>query len=260
MHSADKLLILMRYLPAFATACKRAGSWYFADAFAGYGHCDFGAFRVRGSTLIALEADPPFAKVVSVERSAGAARALRQRTAPHGNRSHVVQGDCNDVLVPSLKDQVDPDAPLLVLFDQTGFQLRWETVAETSAFRAGPRKTELLIFVNTPQAVRFATTQGPRGTIDASFPPGSRWREHIRRLDDPGERRDAVADAYCEGLKEILKYRTAFSRSIGPTQEHTDEGDRYHLVFATDEPAGERIMLDCFEKGYLGGLQQTLFE
>ena len=68
-----------------------------------------------------------------------------------------------------------------------------------------------------------------------------------------------MAEAYCEGLRSALEYRTAFARSIGPTEEGTGEGDRYHLVFATDHPAGERIMSDCFEKGYLGGLQTKLF-
>lgn len=259
MHTADKLLILARYFPAFGQACRSAGAWYFVDAFAGHGHCDFGEIRTRGSTLLALEADPQFDKVISIEAGHEAAEALRHRTSGYGSRSLVVEGDCNVEIMPSIRQHVPREAPLVVLFDQTGVQLHWETVERVSAFRIGRYKTELLIFVNTPYLVRAANWPTHRSAQDASFPPGIPWRERVATLSDPQAKREAVASAYGEGLKHLLGYDTVFSRSVGPIEEDAGGRDRYHLVFATDNEAGEQIMANCFAKGYLGGLQKKLF-
>ena len=259
MHTADKLLILARYFPAFGQACQRAGAWYFVDAFAGYGHCAFEEIRVRGSTLLALEAQPTFDKVISIEAYPNAVDVLRQRTAPYGMRSLVISGDCNDEIMPTSQENLPRESPLLVLFDQTGVQLRWETVEKVSKFRVGKFKTELLIFVNTPYVLRAASNEAHRSVLDASFPPGLPWRERLTEVESGQEKRDSLVASYSEGLRETLGYRTVFSRAVGPIEEDGAGRERYHLIFATDNEAGEQIMSNCFAKGYLGGLQRKLF-
>src|SRR5690349_16721532 len=85
----EKLRILECYLAGFARACKRAGGWYSLDLFAGGGlniSATTGA-EIRGSPLIALEAQPPPAtKVLLCESGRGALTALADRIEPYGDR------------------------------------------------------------------------------------------------------------------------------------------------------------------------------
>jgi three-Cys-motif partner protein len=257
--SRDKLGILSMYLPAFATAChKRATEFYFVDGFAGEGLYSFparGEF-VLGSSLIALGAQPQFAKVLSMELSEARANSLRLRTAAFGRRSVVRQGDTNQDLLPAMADEIPPAAPTLVLLDPEGLELEWSTVQALAGFREGDRKVELLILVPTGSIGRVAEVAHDSQTeganrIDFMFPYPSPWQDvwERRRAGQitPEESRDEFAEIYRQGLIS-LGYTHTEVRPI--TRRDSDSASVYHLVFASDHPAGRDIMVHTFGRMY----------
>ena len=248
----DKLGILSAYLPRFAKASSgKVDQWYFADGFAGSGLNRFPDGQLRwGSTILALRAQPEFRRVIAIERDEEPRMALSRRGELFKGRAIVVGGDCNVELIPALKQHVPPWAPLLVFLDPTGFQLKWSTIEELSKFRDGKFKTELLIYLSTTGVLRNVG-QGRTTAVDLSMPPGREWRDTVQRGREAGrttaELRESVAECFRDGL-EALGYRTVLTRRIGPLHAESSDGTHYHLVFATDNEAGGRIMSSIFER------------
>ena len=259
LWSRDKLGILAMYLPAFASAChEKAPDFYFVDGLAGPGLYYFEATKawVLGSTLLALRATPPFAKVVSMELSKAKARALTRRTDSVRERSIVEPGDCNRDLIPLMEREIPKAAPVVVFLDPEGLELEWHTVVKMSEFRRGNRKVELLILVPTGSIGRSAEVEEDYEThgatkTDFMFPNHSSWRRAwaARKGDEltPEGFREALAEDYKQGLSD-LGYRHVETRAI--THGGRDDASVYHLVFATDHEAGQRIMEHVFSKMY----------
>lgn len=265
-HSRDKLAILAHYIPGFATACKdKSPVFFFVDGLAGSGMYHFpedGSYAL-GSTLIGLRmANPAFRKTVSMEKGAGLARALRQRT--QGYSSAVVErGDVNDDLLPLLEREIPLTVrsnPMLILLDPAGFELQWSTVEACSRFRTHRRwKAELLILVATgsvhraPGGKRDVESVPESRAVERAFPPRSNWADVVLRREqrqiDPSEARRLLAAEYEAGLRG-LGYKHVLTREINrPGWDINDAGmGVYHLAFATDNDAGKRIMQDAFER------------
>ena len=83
--------------------------------------------------------------------------------------------------------------------------------------------------------------------MDRAFPPGSRWAEIVARQMKSeiaaDAARDLLAEEYALGLGR-LGYVTVLRRRITrPGVTQVDGGTSvYHLLFATDNPTGEKIM------------------
>ena len=264
-HTRDKLGILRYYVPGFTTACKgKSPEFYFVDGLAGEGIYEFGddGSRLIGSTLISLAwGVPPFTKCVAIDLNARKIDALRRRTADYGDRAVVELGDCNSDLLPLMHSEIPDWAPLLVFLDPEGFELKWGTVRAISQFK-GPNskyKPELLILVATGGAARaHAGAKDDRGlprsaAVDLAFPPGSRWAKIVARQlkseISSEAARDLLAEEYALGLRR-LGYVTVLRRRITrPGVTRVDGGTSvYHLLFATDNPTGEKIMNDAFAR------------
>jgi hypothetical protein len=72
-----------------------------------------------------------------------------------------------------------------------------------------------------------------------------------RRLNDvitTQEATDLYVQLYAAGLRNDLGYKSAFGRAI--RDKGIDGRLRYFLVFATDHPAGEKIMRHIFDTVY----------
>ena len=263
-HSRDKLAILSYYIHGFAQACKdKAPKFYFADGFAGEGlyRFDDDTFAL-GSTLIALEkARPSFARCIALELDAEKARALKSRVQSHGSRAVVEVGDCNRDLLGLMQEHIPHDVPILVLLDPNAFELQWKTVESLAAFRTGRWKTEMLILVATglvgraPAGLVDNSGLPANDRLDLAFPPGSAWAKIIdNRVQDKitaQAAREALAADYRAGL-EALGYATVLPREIThPGRGSAKDGAGvYHLLFASDNPAGESIMESAFERVY----------
>jgi three-Cys-motif partner protein len=137
-----------------------------------------------------------------------------------------------------------------VLLDPEGAELEWDTVRAVSAHRLGRLKAEILILFATEGVNRMLPVEADielhnEMRLNRLFPPDSRWREiwmQRRRGEiSPAEARVRYVSAYQQGLKD-LNYAYAEPREI----RRPSGGLVYHLLFATDHPAGARIMEDVF--------------
>lgn len=148
-----KLSVVEAYLRAFTTALRRKFPelWYI-DAFAGTGQrteriparrggllepAPAGIVRKRGSAKIAIDVNPPFDRLIFVEKRPRAVEALRGLRKMHPDRNiSVIAGDAN-VEIPRLISSVNWQRVRAVMFlDPYGMSVGWETlraIARTGA-------------------------------------------------------------------------------------------------------------------------------
>jgi hypothetical protein len=89
--------------------------------------------------------------------------------------------------------------------------------------------------------------------LDAMM-PGPGWKaiyeQRVKGRISPFAAKEGYVEEYRLGLKR-LGYE-AFSKVVSaPEAVGQERVERYHLIFATRHPAGERIMLDVFERPYV---------
>lgn len=253
-----KLDILRSYLNAFTTASKSARERLYFDLFAG------GAENVDritqepfpGSPWIALDTDdPPFTKLRFFELDRPEELESRLRADFPGRDLRVLQGDCNETIHMALAE-LEPlaRAPAFAFIDPDGPDVRWSTLEALAAFKANRRfKVELWMLFPEPMFVRLLRTDGGAvepehaGRITAMF--GSKqWRAIYRaRLGGrlaPPEARIEYVNLMRWRLQTVLGYRWTHALEVHNEQGHP----MYHLVFATDHPAGDRIMRHLYGK------------
>jgi len=262
--SLKKLAVLLLYFEPFTRACGKAGGGYYIDGLAGPGMCEItevpGPARfVWGSPLLALRTQPPFERCLFVEQDSGTAQALSARVVTAANRCEVRIGDANQ-LVPAIVAQEVPGwAPCLCFLDPEAAELDWSTVRRVAQTPGRNRMPELLILFTLPMGPqRMLTTRGPmdptwEAALDRFFPHGS-WRDIYRdRLADKitaSEAGDQYLRIYKGGLT-ALGYGDDGIFSL-PVRTLGQPGGRgrllYHLVAASDHPAGKRIMKAVIER------------
>lgn len=257
----DKLEIIRHYLFHFGKAChSKADNFYFVDGFSGPGVNiikDTGEF-VWGSPMLALKSEPyRFTKAVLLEYGKKNAAALKKRTELFGDRAVVLQGDTNVELVPAMERELAPYNPCLCLLDPEGGELAWETVKAVSQFGTAQRKgrrPELLILFADRGLVRmlfqkkrvetwaftgFTRVFGCDDWIDI-------YNDRINDSITSAEYIDSFLQLYMDRLKNVLGYSSVFPRLI--RRDGFTGQPMYSLVFATDHPAGEKIMDSIFRK------------
>ncbi len=267
----NKLGILASYLSSYARACTGAGAFYFVDAMAGPGICHIAETEefLLGSTLIAARTSPLFDRVLALDLAPANVEVLRARTASFGERVIAQAGDANRDLLPLMEQHIPKTAPSFVLLDPEGAELEWATVRGIADFRQPrlPRarrlKAEMLILFPTEGMNRMLPVEADIALhnemrLNQLFPPQSHWRDTWERRRSgkitPAQARERYVEGYKSGL-DALGYRSVLSRSI----ERPGRGVVYHLVFATDHPAGEAIMDDVFGHMNPNEPQQRLF-
>ncbi|MCI0849855.1 MAG: three-Cys-motif partner protein TcmP [Chloroflexi bacterium] len=263
--SLEKLATLLLYFEAFTTACKSVGGGYYVDALAGPGMCEvrgalFQQARVWGSPLIALRTEPKFQTCIFVEKKEDTARTLHARVESFGTRASVHQGDVNEELPRIISQDVPRGAPCFCLLDPEALEVHWSTIEQIARTPRRARKPELLILFPLKTAlVRQLAVLKPM--TDAGFERVSRffstqaWRDiHQARKEEeisPPEALVRYLDLYCADLK-ALGYGWVLSKRIAIPAKPGGRNRRelYHLVFATDHEAGDRIMRNVFRRPY----------
>lgn len=259
--SRDKLSIITSYSRAFTRAAQRAPATCFVDGMAGTGLYKFpdGSF-IEGSTVIAAATSPPFTRVLAIAYGRNRARALRARVRKYGERVVVHQGDCNADIIDFMSQYVPARAATFVLLDPEGYDLDFSTVEDVARWRPEHR-VELLILVDTGSAPRIhAQRDNPRfatrgaGRIDFALPFD--WRGIVERGSveelPPEQVRDNIAERYCDAVRR-LGYRHVLARPI--TRSSPNDPAVYHLIFATDNDAGRKIMEYVFRTMYANAEQ-----
>jgi three-Cys-motif partner protein len=219
---------------------------------------------VHGSPLIALNAEPRFNKCLFVDRGERESKALRQRVQPYGGRAVVERADVNRDLDRLMHEHLDPRQPCLVLLDPEGPNLEWSTVEAVSRFRVGRYKAEVLILLPTHMGfIRMLPTESDEPIagekLDAMFGTHE-WYGIWQRKKSFSINKQQAIEKYVELYEEQLKrlgYQRTMSRLIRARGKLGRK--QYHLVFATDNEAGFKIMNHCFTTVY-EAKQQSLLE
>jgi three-Cys-motif partner protein len=251
----NKLMILKAYLPVLVTASKKSRRPpVYLDLMAG--EPDNLAKETRewfdGSARLAMGCEPQFGQVILFEKSAAKAQALAadlESKFPEDERAHVVVGDCNVTIhreLARLRREGWAWAPTFAFLDQQVAEIGWTTVEALAKFRQGRYKVEMWMLVSPTM---FNRSLGPR-----SQPRRERIAAVTRMYGTDGWERiyraqEAQVITASEARQEwinLMRWRlqhTLGYRNTASLPMHMDSGlEIYEMVFATDHPAGEKVM------------------
>jgi three-Cys-motif partner protein len=133
-HTQIKLGALANYLPAYTKALRHTGfTLHYIDAFAGTGKCVIkigGKDQpIPGSAWIALHCQPPFQRMLLIEKVKGKLEELRALVAmfPPRDGVDIRLADANDA-VPAYLDTLTEGDRAIVNLDPFGMHVDWTTL------------------------------------------------------------------------------------------------------------------------------------
>jgi len=253
----DKLGTVKLYLPAFTQACKKAGAPNLVDGFAGPGINVIKSTGqlTWGTAMLGVGTVPPFGRCLTMDLDSENVDALSARAHNINDRAIVLQGDANAHLVPAMRANLDPGLPTVVVLDPQGPHLEWATVEQIAAFRTGRNKAEQLILLPTHIGMLRELPSDPEAAIaewaERDFMRvfgNDRWHAILQERQNKRITTDEATTKYVQlygrGLREQLDYAYVFEREVRWGGPHGQL--MYFLVYATDHPAGGKIMDHCF--------------
>jgi len=260
--SEVKLEIVREYAGAYSTIMAAQHSpklhHVYVDAFAGGGYSisrTTGDF-VLGSPLNALSVKPPFREYHFIDLDRAKADSLRALT---GDRPDVTvyEGDCNTVLLEKILPRCRwaDYRRALWLLDPYGLDLHWRVL------HAAGQARSIEVFLNFPVmdmnrnvlwSDQSRVDQRDRDRMNAFWGDDS-WRqagytskETLFGDEEEGKAENvAVANAFCDRLKRDAGFR--YVAEPLPMRNRV-RAVVYYLVFASQEPVAESIVLDIFRK------------
>lgn len=255
-----KLEILSSYLREFVVASKRARTTVYLDLFAGgIDNISRGqGQRIAGSPWRALDVDPPLSILRFFEQPAKAEALRQELTRYYPSRDIEVHGgDCNDTLTAVLRDLRPVNwAPTFAFIDQQSTELHWETLRQLAQHkRADKWKVELWLLFAGGLLPRGLASQDDTGLRNAAFADSvsemfgtQQWLEMQQARDagalTPAQLRDELCNLMRWRLENELGYRWT---QVFPVV-NTGGTPIYDMIFATDHPAGHKIMRHLHEK------------
>jgi len=262
----SKLQILEDYLGAFLTACSgRAKGAVYLDAFAGEGagrdrltDSEFdGSARIAAAATASNGSGFCFNHLRFVELKTTRADEIRKEFhAAFPDRDiDVVPGDCNEQ-IPRLLAEMPEDLtwyPTFAFLDPFGIELHWDTINALAAHkRTRTYKVELFMLFASPAIMRIAGLTEAKAVFDAD--------ERLTRLFGCDDWRPIVdarrshrigGDQAREAFVNVMRWRLAHDLRYQRTHvlEFKNSGGTpiYHMVFATDNGAGDRIMAQLYD-------------
>jgi three-Cys-motif partner protein len=195
--TATKLKILKSYLQAYSRIFAKNEKakffdTFYVDAFAGSGYIQTGdrsliserelftGFEetesqefLKGSSVCALEVDPPFKNYLFIERSPDRCielEKLRKQFPTKASLIQVQQGDANEKLLSWVHSRDWYKTRAVVFLDPYGMQVDWETLKALGATRG----VDLWLL--------FPLGAGVMRLLKKSAPPPKAWQESITRM------------------------------------------------------------------------------
>lgn len=264
-----KLAILADYLPAFLRASSgKASEVVYLDAFAGEG---IGTSRLtgeefNGSARIALEAKEAggFTRLRYFERATKAKELRDKLLAEYPDRDiEVYGGDCNAEIPTALAELQDLKwAPTFAFIDPDGMEFAWQTLEHLADHKRGYRtggsprpeyKVELWLLFPTQGLIRTLALDEsrlrPKDEERATRLYGTEdWRSiYDRRVAGTLSAAEARAE-YVNLLRWRLSNNLGYAKTHPFELKNTRGRTLYHMVFATDNEAGDKIMADLYAK------------
>jgi three-Cys-motif partner protein len=269
--SERKLWILDQYLPKFTTAASKQSERIYIDALAGEG---IGLSRTSqlefdASAKLALGTDPPFTRLIFCERSRQRAQRLHESLLrAHPDRAddfEILEGDCN-VEIPKALQRLRQAglhwAPTFGFVDPDGMQVDFPTLQALADHKRGYRrpsnprpeyKVELWLLFPTTSIGRTASVDQQRGVLvdemRATRVFGTTAWQTIRDLRATGhltaeEAREEYVNLMRWQLEQTLRYKWTHPLEIRDLRNRP----LYHMILATDNEAGTRIMSAIYSK------------
>jgi three-Cys-motif partner protein len=255
----DKLDILSEYLPAFTTASRRAPARVYLDLFAGtLESSERGTGRaILGSAPRALDVSPPFTRSYFCELPAVAARLRSELASRYPGRTdfEVVSGDSNATVVWVLNDVKRRNlqwAATFAFIDPYNLGIRWSTLEALARFKAHSKnKIELWILCFSSAIPRVLGGEGEE-PISAEQVTGFFGTEQWMVIKDaresgslsPAQAREEYVNLYRWRIEKVLGYSITHAFEV----KNTSGSPLYHLILATDNQAGSKIMSDVYRK------------
>lgn len=253
-----KLDLLRRYLDAFTTAAKRSRESIYLDVFGGQpeNRDRLTDELLDGSAQIALNTqNPPFTRLRFFELEPYASRLRTSLQATHAGRDFkVISGDCNETIQGALTDLAHLNwAPTFAFVDPNGPDTTWATLEALARFkRPESTKTEIWLLLAAGMFIRTLPTSGNVRDVDArtlTLMYGTeQWRTiyeaRVRGDLAPGNAREEYVNLMRWRLQHVLGYRRTHPLEVFNEQG----GSMYHMIFATDHDAGDRIMTSLYRR------------
>ncbi|MGZ8179795.1 three-Cys-motif partner protein TcmP [Williamsia sp. SKLECPSW1] len=251
----NKLQILADYAPLFNNASKKSSERIYLDLMAGQPlNIDRDTKqRFDGSPLLALRSNPPFTRLRFGELGVRADRleSYLHEHFPGDDRFRVVKGDCNTTIDEVLADlSAYRWAPTFAFLDQQAAEIEWPTIEKLARFRRNKSgwKSELWILMSPAMIVREAKSPEYRERVSRLY-GDDRWLRIQRARESnsisAAEYRDAMVNLMRFRLESDLGYK--FTHRI-PMKMLRNSVQIFDMVFATDHPAGDRIMRNLYNK------------
>ncbi|HLI32096.1 MAG TPA: three-Cys-motif partner protein TcmP [Solirubrobacteraceae bacterium] len=261
-----KLAILQGYLPAFLRASKgKVNKFVYLDAFAGEGH---GISRVTGqsfpgSARIALDVDVAggFTKLRYFEKEEKAQELEQRLRSDYPDRDiKVYGGDCNETIATALSELRSVRwAPTFAFLDPDGMELAWETLKLLAAHKIGYKKrpgsaeykVEIWLLFPTQGLIRMlaldpSKVMPPHENAATRLFGSDAWRPiYERRRNNKCTAADAKEE-YVNLMRWRLIKELHYAKTHAFELKNTRGGTVYHMIFATDNAAGDRIMGDLY--------------
>ena len=261
----SKLQILEDYLAAFLTASSlRARGAVYLDAFAGEGggrdrltDLEFdGSARIAAAASATNESGFRFTYLRFVELNRTRADDIRKefRSDFPGRDIDVVPGDCNQVISRLLTDMPNDLTwyPTFAFLDPFGIELRWDTIrALADHKRDRTYKVELFMLFATPAIMRIAGLTPEKAVPDADARlTGLFGCDAWEPIVETRRKRLIGGDQAREAFVNVMRWRLAHDLGYQRTHVLEFKNSRgtplYHMVFASDNDAGDRIMASLY--------------
>ena len=256
-----KLELLNKYLSAYTTILT-AQPWcrgvHYIDAFAGASvHVDRETQELLdGSPRIAINAAPPFDRLMFVENDPERVQRLNALKDEHPDRNiEVLAGDCNHVL-PHICQQIPGNERAFLLLDPYNLGVRWDTI-EAAASAGRHRAIEIMInfslydallnmvrkrpdLIPPHQEARMTLVWGNQGWKKCVF------EQRPSLFGDQQEKRDNVARRLSQCFRERLL--EAYEHVSGDAIMKNSVGAPiYSLMLASHVGVAKKIMNDIME-------------
>jgi len=251
-----KLDLLRRYLDAFTTACKSQDEIIYLDLFGGQpeNRDRLTDDNLDGSARIALATEALLftrLRFFEIEPYASRLRAALEADNP-GRDFAVVAGDCNQTIAGVLKELAPYNwAPTFAFVDPNGPDVHWSSLRALARFKGGHlTKPELWMLLAAGMFIRNLPVSGQVSPQDArkltQMYGTAQWEAiYQARVDGtlrPADAREEYVNLMRWRLEHVLEYRWTHPLEIFNERGHSI----YHMIFATDHDAGNRIMTNLY--------------
>lgn len=260
--SEVKLDIVKKYAAAYSTILAKQArlSHVYIDGFSGPGvHVTKGTGDfVPGSPLNAMWIEPPFEEFFFLDLDGTKVEHLRGLVGDDP-RAHVLEGDCNELLITEVfpKVRYDDYRRGLCLLDPYGLHLNWEVMEAAGKLRT------LDLFLNFPvmdmnmnalwHQPDKVSEQGVQRM--SAFWGDDSWRSIAYEVSPQGnlfgeiEQVKRDNEAIAEAFRRRLKAKATFKHVPSPMPMRNTRGATvYYLFFASHNETGNKIVKDIFRK------------